>query len=241
MAGPGRPAMDGGKVTMPIKAILMDIEGTTSAISFVHETLFPYARQHMDAFVREHASRPEVQTQLDAVSEMVGTPLCLDMAIETLCQWIDEDRKATPLKALQGMIWARGYGSGELKGHVYPDVVPALKAWHEKNLGLYVYSSGSVQAQKLIFGHTEYGDLTPMFSGYFDTTVGHKREADSYLHIAEVIGLPCDEVLFLSDIVQELDAASEAGMHTTQLVRPGEGVAGDWHPIAIDFSSINPE
>ncbi len=222
-----------------IKAILTDIEGTTSAIAFVHETLFPFARQRMDAFVRTHANEPRVQAQLDAVSEEVGTPLCLDMAIETLCQWIDEDRKVTPLKTLQGMVWQEGYRSGELKGHVYADAVEALRAWHAQGLKLYVYSSGSVQAQKLIFGHTEYGDLTPLFSGYYDTNVGHKREAASYRAIAGDIGLAPEQVLFLSDVEEELDAAAEAGMAATQLVRPGEGVPGSRHDKAVDFSEIS--
>lgn len=230
--------MKANAMSAPVKVILTDIEGTTSAIAFVHETLFPYARENMDGFVRRHADEPEVRTQLDAVSELVGTPLCLDMIIETLCQWIDEDRKATPLKTLQGMIWAEGYQRGELKGHVYPDAVDALRDWHARGLKLYIYSSGSVQAQKLIFGHTEYGDLQPLFSGYFDTRVGHKREADAYRKIADQIASPAENILFLSDVGEELDAAAEAGMQTIQLVRPGEGVPAPGHNHATDFSVI---
>ena len=223
---------------MTTKAILTDIEGTTSAIAFVHETLFPFARKRMDSFLREHANDVGVQAQLDAVSTEVGTPLCLDMAIETLCQWIDEDRKVTPLKALQGMIWAEGYASGELQGHIYADAYEALRDWHAQGLGLYVYSSGSVPAQKLIFGHTEYGDLTPLFSGYYDTRVGHKREADAYRTIAGDIDVPASNILFLSDVEEELDAAAEAGMQTCQLIRAGEGVPGTRHQKVADFSGI---
>ncbi len=221
-----------------IRAILTDIEGTTSSISFVHETLFPYARQRIAAFVQAHANEAKVRELLDEVSVEVGTPLCLDMTIQTLCDWIDADRKATPLKALQGMIWQQGYEAGELKGHVYPDAVASLQAWHSQGLKLYIYSSGSVQAQKLIFGHTAYGDLTPLFSGYYDTGIGHKRETAAYNHIVADIGLPAAEVLFLSDVEAELDAAAEAGLQTCQLVRPGEGVPGVGHVLARDFSEV---
>ena len=220
------------------KAILTDIEGTTSSIAFVHETLFPYARKHMAEFVRAHADEPAVREQIDAVSAEVGSTLCLDMVIQTLCDWIDADKKATPLKALQGMIWEQGYKSGELKGHIYADAVNALKDWHAQGLALYVYSSGSVQAQKLIFGHTEYGDLTPLFSGYFDTRMGHKQDVSAYAAISQAIDLPAEKILFLSDVKAELDAAAKSGMQTCQLVRPGEGLPGPGHPQARDFSEV---
>src|SRR5690606_31843314 len=150
---------------MPIKAILTDIEGTTSAVSFVFDVLFPYAREHLPAYVRAHASEPAVATQLDAVRAESGEAQA-DTArvIEILLGWIAEDRKATPLKALQGMIWAQGYHAGQLKGHVYPDAVEALKCWKQAGYELYVYSSGSIQAQQLIFGCSEAGDLAPLFS-----------------------------------------------------------------------------
>lgn len=229
------------KLNMAIQAIVTDIEGTTSSISFVHEILFPYARAHMDSFLRAHADEPEVQRQIDAVSAEVGSALCLDMVIETLCQWIDEDRKATPLKTLQGMVWAEGYASGELKGHVYADAVERLRSWHAEGLRLFVYSSGSVEAQKLIFGHTDYGDLTPLFSGYYDTRIGHKREARSYVSIAGDIGMPAGDILFLSDVAEELDAAAESDMRTCQLVRPGEGKPSGRHVEVVDFSAICPD
>ena len=158
--------------------------------------------------------------------------------VEILLGWIAEDRKATPLKALQGMVWEQGYAAGQLKGHVYPDAVEALKRWKQDGYGLYVYSSGSIQAQKLIFGCSEAGDLTPLFSGYFDTTSGPKREAASYARIAEAIGRPAEDILFLSDVVQELDAAQQAGMPTIGLAREGGELAG--HPTVASFAVIDP-
>lgn len=223
---------------MPIKAILTDIEGTTSAVSFVFDVLFPFAAKHLPDFVREHAEDPEVAMQLGAVRLDSGEPEAdVERVIEILQQWIAEDRKATPLKALQGMIWKQGYEAGELKGHVYPDAVKALKAWHEKGYALYVYSSGSIQAQQLIFGCSQAGDLTPLFSGYFDTTSGPKREAQSYRHITEAIGCPAGKILFLSDIVEELDAAQQAGMQTCGLAREGGKKLGD-HLTFSSFSEI---
>ncbi|MFL9813222.1 acireductone synthase [Stutzerimonas sp. VN223-3] len=224
---------------MPIKAILTDIEGTTSAVSFVFDVLFPYARKHLPAFVRGHAEDPAVSAQIDAVRRESGeSDANIERVVEILLEWIAADRKATSLKALQGMVWAEGYRAGQLKGHVYPDAVDALRCWHEQGYALYVYSSGSVQAQKLIFGCAEVGDLTPLFSGYFDTGSGHKREAESYSQIAGSIGLPTEEILFLSDVVEELDAAREAGMHTCGLARDGGALAG--HQVVGSFGSIDP-
>ena len=223
---------------MPIKAILTDIEGTTSAVSFVYDVLFPFAAEHLPQFVIEHAGEAEVALQLDAVRAQSGeTEADLIRVIEILLQWIAEDRKATPLKALQGMIWQQGCAAGQLKGHVYPDAVEALKRWHEEGYALYVYSSGSVQAQKLIFGCSEAGDLSGLFSGYFDTTSGPKREAQSYRSIAAAIGLPGEAILFLSDIVQELDAAQQAGMQTVGLARDGGSLAG--HDTVASFAVID--
>ena len=224
---------------MPIKAILTDIEGTTSAVSFVFDVLFPYAREHLPAFVRSHSAEPAVAEQIAAVRRESGEPDAdVERVVEILLEWIAADRKATSLKALQGMVWAQGYRAGQLKGHVYPDAVQALRRWHEQGYALYVYSSGSVQAQKLIFGCAEVGDLTPLFSGYFDTGSGHKREADSYTRIAAAIGLPAAEILFLSDVVEELDAARKAGMHTCGLVREGGELTG--HVVVDSFEAIDP-
>ncbi|HET8881726.1 MAG TPA: acireductone synthase [Solimonas sp.] len=221
-----------------IKAIVTDIEGTTSSIDFVHDTLFPYAKRHLRRFLREQAGDDAVQQALDDVEAIVGRDLSIDEAADVLEQWIAEDRKLTPLKTLQGLIWEIGYRRGELQGHVYADTPDALRRWHAQGCRLYVYSSGSVAAQKLIFGHTAYGDLTPLFSGYFDTHIGGKREAASYRAILGEIGLPGDAVLFLSDIGAELDAARQAGMQTCQLLRDDKAVASDAHRQAHDFTRI---
>jgi enolase-phosphatase E1 len=230
-------ALEGSGEKM-LKAIVTDIEGTTSSISFVHEVLFPYAKTHLRDFLRVHARRPEVAAHLHAVAAEEARQLTLEDAAEVLERWIAEDRKATPLKALQGMVWAEGYAAGELKGHVYPDTPEYLRRWHAQGLALYVYSSGSVEAQQLIFGHTDYGDLTPLFSGYFDTRVGAKREAASYRQILSQIGLPGEQVLFLSDIGEELDAARAAGLQTTQLLRDERAKAFPHHPAARDFGGV---
>lgn len=203
-----------------IKAILTDIEGTTSSLSFVKDVLFPYARERMADFVRAHGQESAVRKLLDEVKQLSGAANDAD-ATRQLMRWIDEDRKVTPLKALQGMIWEEGYRQGHFKGHVYEDAARKLKEWHAQGVKLYVFSSGSVQAQKLLFAHTDYGDLTPLFSGYFDTTVGNKREAASYKAIADAIGLGPNEILFLSDIKEELDAAGGTGMHVLWLIREG--------------------
>lgn len=222
-----------------IKTIVTDIEGTTSSIDFVHQTLFPYARTRLRTWLKAHAGEPQVLVQLDAVEREVGSSaLSLDEAADVLEGWMAEDRKATPLKALQGLIWAEGYASGELRGHVYPDTPEALRAWHARGLRLCVYSSGSVAAQKLIFGHTDYGDLTPLFSDYFDTRVGGKREAASYRAITEQLGLEATSVLFLSDISEELDAARSAGLQTCQIVRDAQTKVAARHPQAASLADV---
>ena len=224
---------------MPIKTILTDIEGTTSAVSFVFDVLFPFAVKHLPDFVRAQAGEPAVAAQLEAVRAESGEPDAdVERVIAILLEWIAADRKATPLKALQGMVWEQGYLAGQLKGHVYPDAVEALRQWHAEGYALYVYSSGSIQAQRLIFGCSEAGDLTPLFSGYFDTTSGGKRESESYARIAAAIGRPAGEILFLSDVVQELDAARAAGMATCGLARDGGELGG--HPTVASFAAIEP-
>ncbi|MFU8787434.1 MAG: acireductone synthase [Methylobacter sp.] len=202
-----------------IKAIITDIEGTTSSILFVKDVLFPYARAHLADYVRRHADDPQVKTLLDDVCKDVGTELSTEDIIAQLNQWIDEDKKATPLKSLQGLIWEAGYRQGDFKGHLYADAAEKLKQWKAEGLDLYIYSSGSVYAQKLLFAHTEYGDLTPLFSGYFDTHIGAKKEQQSYDNIAARLALPAYQLLFLSDIKEELDAAKAAGFETIWLVR----------------------
>ena len=206
-----------------IRVILTDIEGTTSSISFVHEVLFPYAAKHLPDFVRTRQDDPAVAEQLDTVASIAGVDRQdIDGLIDALLGWIREDRKETSLKALQGMIWEQGYRDGTLQGHVYPDAAEYLQRWHDRGLRLFVYSSGSVEAQKLIFGFSTEGDFTPFFSGYFDTRVGGKKEPDSYRAILDELGVEPDTVLFLSDVEAELEAAEAAGIKTAWLVREGE-------------------
>ena len=223
-----------------IKAILTDIEGTTSSISFVKDTLFPYARKRLPAFVTTHADKPEVQHWLHEAAKEANLISASQREIIALLQrWIDEDRKATPLKALQGLIWNEGYRNGDYTAHVYADVKPAMEKWKKQGVELYVYSSGSVAAQKLLFAFCDAGDLTPLLHGYFDTETGPKRQAASYARIAAAIGCPAGEILFLSDVVEELDAARAAGLHTTLLARaPSTCPAGVAHPCVSDFSAI---
>jgi enolase-phosphatase E1 len=216
----------------PPKAVLTDIEGTTTAISFVKDRLFPFAEAALDGFLTDHAATPKVAAILDEVRAAApGQP-----PAAVLRSWMAVDSKATPLKSLQGLIWRRGYEDGRLKGHLWPDVPGSLRAWAAAGLRLAVYSSGSVGAQKLLFGHSEAGDLTPLFTGFFDTTMGGKRETASYASIARALELPPAEVLFLSDTAEELDAAAAAGMRCCQLVRAEDGtVASGRHPVAADF------
>ena len=227
------------------RAILTDIEGTTSSISFVKDVLFPYARRALPGFVKAHGDEPAVRKWLDAVAAENGGVCRDEMIVEVLQGWIDQDRKHTALKALQGMIWANGYGNADFTAHVYPDAVPALRAWHADDLSLHVYSSGSVPAQRLFFGHSVAGDVTGLFSSWFVTEVGGKREAESYRRIAAAIGQPAGEILFLSDVVEELDAAREAGLETVLVDRiedypqPRTGDAANGHRRVESFAGIS--
>ncbi len=224
------------------RAVLVDVEGTTSTIAFVHDVLFPYADEHLDAYVAAHRNEPEVaQAMLDA-ARLAGIEAEPDDAtvLAHLHAWIAQDRKATPLKTLQGLIWAEGYERTGLRGHVYPDAAAGLRRWHAAGLRLYVYSSGSVEAQRVLFANSAQGDLSPLFSGNFDTTVGGKRDAPSYRVIADVIGLPPRDVVFLSDVDPELDAARSAGMQTVRLLRPADTPAGATtaHASAVSFDEL---
>lgn len=192
---------------MTPQVILTDIEGTTSSLSFVHQTLFPYARARLPSWVAEHGGD-----------------------LEKLLGWMDVDAKETELKDVQGKIWAEGYAAGELTGQVYPDAAEVLRRWHAQGIRLAVFSSGSVAAQKLIFGYSDQGDLAPLFSGWFDTTTGPKREAGSYRKIAAAMGVAPGDMLFLSDIVQEIDAAKAAGMRALLIDRDGD--SGDIRDFA---------
>jgi enolase-phosphatase E1 len=222
------------------KFILTDIEGTTTSVSFVYEVLFPYFREniHKTIELQHLKSVQDVFSQTiewvkDTENRTISTP---SEIIEVLNQWSQEDKKITPLKTLQGILWEEAYTSGTIQGHVYDDVAPALKRWKEKGIQLGVFSSGSIAAQKLIFGYSVAGDLTPYFSAYFDTSTGGKREAATYQLIAEKLGILASEILFLSDITEELQAAASADLQTIQLVR--DETIANWNATAPSFASI---
>jgi len=218
-----------------ISHIVTDIEGTTSSISFVKEVLFPYSRANLQEFLSgiEGAST-EVQRIL---SEVPGSSLSDKSNL--LIQYIDEDRKFTPLKELQGLIWKHGYEQGHFKGHIYRDAYEELCKWHQASIKLYVYSSGSVFAQKLIFGYTEFGDINHLFSGNYDTRIGAKVSKSSYENIARDLGVAASSVLFLSDMAGELDAAKAAGMQVIQLMREADLNPDAPHRQVHDFHAIS--
>lgn len=225
-------------MTGRLPVILTDIEGTTGSIRFVHEVLFPYARERMADFLAAHRDEPAVRAEIEAVARETGVaPDDLSRITAVLIGWIDEDRKATPLKALQGMIWKDGFTSGELIAHIYPDAAARLRGWHEAGHRIFVYSSGSIAAQKLYFAHTSEGDLTSLLDGYFDTTTGGKREAESYRAIAARIGVAPADIVFLSDVEAELEAAEQAGLRTVWLTRDGRP-EGATRPPVSSFEEI---
>lgn len=223
-----------------VSVILTDIEGTTTSVNFVYEVLFPYFREHLDD-LREMTDEPDIRQALESTknlaeemySKSIGSS---DELLTVLRQWSLEDKKLTPLKTIQGILWKKGYEQGELKGHVYDDVLPAFKKWSSQRVKIAVFSSGSVMAQKLIFGYSTSGDLTEFLHAYYDTETGGKREETTYRSICEKLEVEAENVLFLSDIVQELEAADKAGMQTIQLVRPGTVTA--WRNTVSDFSEI---
>ena len=218
----------------------MDIEGTTTSVSFVYDVLFPYFLTNLDQLLYNDSA--EVVAAFDEVKELVKNEGGLELlsrqdCINQLVLWCKEDRKVTPLKFLQGVIWEEGYLSGTLVSHVYDDVPHSLKEWYHSNIELAIFSSGSVEAQKLIFKFAQKGDLSSYISAYFDTVTGPKRESSTYKLIAEKLKLPSTSILFLSDIREELMAADEAGMKTIQLVRPGTKL--NWEITAENFTEIN--
>ncbi len=222
-----------------IRAIVTDIEGTTTDIRFVHDVLFPYARTHLPTYLQQHAMTPDIEQVLQLLRKEVDfADTDLSQLSTVFQQFIDQDRKSPALKLLQGMIWREGYQTGQFQGHLYSDVMPALRRWHQQGINLYLYSSGSVQAQQLLFGHSIEGDLTPLFSGYFDTGVGAKQQVTSYQTIAGQLRLPAEQLLFLSDIEQELEAANQAGWHCLQLVR-GEATPSRHYPWVNTFQDID--
>jgi enolase-phosphatase E1 len=223
---------------MTPRAIVTDVEGTTSSLAFVHDVLFPYSRAQLADYVAAHADA--LAPIIDATRAEAGAPdLDIEGCVALLLQWHDADRKIGPLKQLQGLIWEEGFRAGAFTGHVYPDAAEGLRRWHAAGIALYIYSSGSVAAQKLLFGHSDFGDLTPLFAGHFDTAVGAKRDAASYRAIADAIGGDPASILFLSDVAEELAAAREAGMAVTLLARDGAPPAQPF-PVAARFDTILP-
>lgn len=228
------------------RGILLDIEGTTSSISFVYDVMFPFVRRELDDYLRRHWGQTETAIACDAIARDAGQPSLAstpEQVSSEVLRLMEGDVKSTGLKQLQGLIWESGFTSGELKAHVYDDVPPALAAWNQAGLDVRIYSSGSVQAQKLFFGHTIAGNLLPLFRGHYDTTTGPKKEAASYAAIAAAFALAPREILFLSDVTAELDASKEAGMQTALLLRPGNAAAipGHGHPEISSFAEVSIE
>lgn len=233
---------------------MLDIEGTTTPIEFVHQILFPYARARVREFLERHGDDPEVRADVarlnaehaaEPVQRPAPPPWRDDVAsVVAYVHWLmDRDRKSTGLKSLQGKIWEAGYRAGELRGRVqvYPDVPPALARWREQGRDIAIFSSGSIQAQRCLFANSTAGDLTPFLCGYFDTTTGPKREQGSYERIAAALGRAPREVLFISDVSAELDAARQAGMRTGFCVRSPEAAAVPGaHPIIRTFDEVFP-
>ena len=221
--------------TRGVRAFLLDVEGTTTPIAFVYDVLFPYARQGLAGFLRAQSGEPGVRDairrlrdehRIDLEGNRAPTAWPpneeVDPALAYLEWLMDADGKSTALKALQGMVWEEGFRKGELQGQVYPDVPMALARWRGQGRSTFIYSSGSVLAQRLIFSRTEAGDLTPLLAGYFDTTTGPKKEAASYGKIAAEIGVDPGAVFFVSDSADEVAAAHVAGLRAARCARDGE-------------------
>lgn len=235
-----------------VRGILLDIEGTTSSISFVYDEMFPFVRKNLTAFLDKNWNESEVQSCLPLLANDVGVDveswLSAESSVEdqkskvaqAVIELMDGDVKATGLKQLQGLIWKDGFHSGQLVSHLFEDVAPAIKAWNEAGIDVRIYSSGSISAQKLFFGHSVAGNLLDQLKGHYDTTTGPKQERESYQKIAEDFSVEPEEILFVSDVVEELIAASQAGMQATLSLRPGNKPQGDSHrfPTIRSFYQI---
>ena len=237
-----------------IRVVLLDVEGTTTPISFVYETLFPYARRRLREYLRAHATEPEIARAIELFrrerrAESIGadapewvdvTPASILESAADYAEWLMErDRKSPALKELQGLIWRQGYQSGVLRGEVFPDVPDALRRWRAAGIRTAIYSSGSVLAQKLLFGTTTLGDLTALIDGHFDTAVGAKRDRASYEAIAATLSVAPNEILFLSDTGEELDAAAKAGCNAALVIRPGnQKQAAPGIPVVRQLSEV---
>ncbi|MEC4726310.1 acireductone synthase [Shewanella sp. D64] len=218
---------------MGIRAIVVDTAGTTTDLNFIKDTLFAYSVKALPDFLKENQSNVLVDNCICDVRDIALEPDAdLDRVVEILQQWVEEDRKATPLKTLQGLIWKQGYARGEFTGHIFPDFIEAIERIKQSNMRIYSFSSGSAEAQKLLFSHSDGGDLTPYFDGHFDTRTGNKLFKQAYCNIINTISLAPKQVLFISDVVEELKAAEEAGMRTLQMVRSPEQRTGNYKQIS---------
>jgi enolase-phosphatase E1 len=230
-------------VAKPLKAVVCDIEGTTSSISFVHRVLFPLSAERLPEYLDKNFADSEVAAQLEVLWAKIQPQDSSDKKktlLETLQEYIRKDVKDTTLKWVQGKIWQVAFESGQIKGHIYPEVADFFRRWTSQGLKLFIYSSGSVEAQKLMFRYSEAGNLAEYLSGYFDTMTGMKRETSSYEKIALATGNEPGEMLFLSDVVEELNAASAAGMQTCLLLREGATApAGYSGAKSVDFKEVN--
>ncbi|HHP7231858.1 MAG TPA: acireductone synthase [Xenococcaceae cyanobacterium] len=225
---------------MQIQAIVTDIEGTTSSIDFVHQVLFPYSAKALPEYIYQHYQVPEIAAIITEVRQEIAQPDAkLEQIITTLLNWIEADQKITPLKTLQGFIWEYGFKNQEFQSHLYEDAYRQLQQWFERGIKLYVFSSGSEKAQKLLFGYSEYGDLTYLFQDYFDTRIGNKKQSQAYQNIAAAININPQNILFLSDVIAELDAAKAVGYHTVLLARKELPQSKVSHSIASNFEQIN--
>jgi enolase-phosphatase E1 len=224
-----------------VRYVLMDIEGTLISVAFVREILFPFAKHRLAPFLQERRQDPKVLQWTvvcqNIIEHETGTRPTYEELPVLLTTWIDQDRKLAGLKGLQGIIWEEGYRQGAFTPELYGDVLPALTIWRARGIRLGIYSSGSEQAQRLLFAHTNIGDVTSLFEHYFDTSIGEKTSASSYRMISEHIGLPPDHILFLSDAEAELEAAALTGFRTAHVVRPGTN-AGTRHPTYSDLTGL---
>ncbi|GGP47652.1 acireductone synthase [Shewanella saliphila] len=210
---------------MSIRAIIVDTAGTTTDLNFIQDVLFPYSRTAMPEFLEKNQHNVLVDYCISDIKDIaLETDASLARVTEILQQWIDEDRKITPLKTLQGLIWKQGYNNAEFTGHIYPDFIESIERITQKGIRIYSFSSGSVDAQKLLFSHSDSGDLTPSFSGHFDTRTGNKLDKQAYCNICNTISLKPKQILFVSDMAEELKAAEAAGMTTCQMLRLPEQV-----------------
>lgn len=219
------------------RSVVLDIEGTISPLSAVHDVLFPYARERIDSWVRD--DRPGTAPVVAEVRGMLGERAGVDQVVATLLGWHDENAKHSPLKTLHGLIWEQGFLAGELSGQVYPDVPPALAGWRRRGTRCWIYSSGSALAQRLWLSRTDHGDLLGDLAGHFDTVNGGpKKEPASYRRIADAIGTPPADILFLSDSRAELDAARTAGWRAVGVRRPGNTTDLGGHPVVADLTAL---